>query len=377
VAGPDPARRPPRADPGAFLGTFALIFFAMGALFALDTLLARMEAGERRSEARQLYQEGVELTTGRRYPAAVDRFQGAVSAERTNPLYQRALAAALLASGKVTDARTVLADRLQREPTDAAASFLMAHVLEREGEDESAASYYHRAIYGHWDQDAARNRVGARFDLIDLLARTGNQRELLAELLPLQDEAPSDVATRRRIARLFVDAGSPPRAIEIYRDLLRRDGRDAETWAGLAEAEFARGNYRSARADFATAVRLAPGDSAIAGRLRNTERVLALDPTQRGLSSKEQASRSVGLLELTLAAADSCLATAADTSARLLADSARALVSAKPPAAGLHAAMETNLDLAERLWAERGRICPGQRRPGEQVLGLVLDKVAQ
>ena len=54
---------------------------------------------------------------------------------------------------------------------------------------------------------------------------------------------------------ITVDAGSPPRAIEIYRDLLRRNGRDAETWAGLAEAEFARGNYRSARADFATARR--------------------------------------------------------------------------------------------------------------------------
>jgi tetratricopeptide (TPR) repeat protein len=375
VPAADPARRPAGADAGVFLGTFALIFLAMGGLFGADLFLAGLERAEQRSEARHAYEEaGALLREGRR-DQAVDRLHAAVAAERDNPVYQRALAAALLADGKAAEAQALAADRLQRAPTDAAASLIVARALVQEGKRQEAVSYFHRAIYGQWDANPAGNRVRARFELVDILAAMGDQKELLAELLPLQDEAPADLATRRRMARLFLEAGAPTRAAEIFRDLLHADPRDAGAYAGLGDAELARGNYRSARADFSTASRLAPEDSAIAGRLELVQRVIALDPTQRGLGSDEQYRRSVALLGLTLQAADSC--TSARDSAAGLLDSVRVAVSAPAPRRKRQDAFEANLAWAERLWDLRGRACPGRTAPTEESIRLVLDRVAQ
>jgi tetratricopeptide (TPR) repeat protein len=380
VATADAASRPAAANAGVFLATFVLIFLTTGALFALDLFLAGLERSERHSDARRFYEKGVQAARMGRQPQALDFFQSAVAAERDNPVYQRALAAAMLDDGKVSQARAIASAQLQQEPTDAAASLLVARALEREGRPREAVSYYHRAIYGQWDHDGERNRVQSRFELVNLLAQLGSQRELLAELLPLQDEAPGDVATRRRIAHLFLDAGAPTRAIEIFRDLLRQNPKDAESYAGLGEAELVRGNYRSARADLSAAVQLAPGDSSIARRLAVAERVIELDPTQRGIARDEQYRRSVELLRLTLLWSESCLAAAADTTAetRLVADSARAAIARRAPrsVAGQRAALEQSLDLAERLWELKQDQC----RPvgsQEEPVALVLERLAQ
>lgn len=375
MTGPDPASRPAAANAGVFLATFALILLAMAGLFAADLFLAGLERRELRAEARHLYEEGVSLSGRGRQKEAVDRFQSAVAAERTNPVYQRALADAMLATGKPAEARAIAAGRLQREPADAAASLLVARALVREGNPAEAISYYHRAIYGIWDQDPAANKVRSRFELVDVLARMGAQRELLAELLPLQDQAPTDRETRKRIAYLFLDAGAPTRAIEIFRALLKH-GRDPGTYAGLGEAELARGNYRSARANFVTAAELAPGDSTVARRLALTQRVIGLDPTQRGIGSAEEYRRSIELLGLTLQAADRCLTGAAAGNQGVV-DSARAVLVARPPRTGRHDAVEANLDLAERIWDLRRAGCPAGPTPAEEPMALVLERLAQ
>jgi tetratricopeptide (TPR) repeat protein len=371
--------RPPAADAAVFLGTFALILLAMVALFTFDLFLAGLERAERRSEARHFYAEGVRLAQQGRRKEAVDRFQSAVSAERGNPVYQRGLAAALLDTGGLSEATTVLAARLQEEPADAAASLLMARLLDRERKRADAVSYYHRAIYGHWDENAARNRVQARFELVDLLARMGAQRELLSELLPLEREAASDLATRRRIAHLFIEAGAPSHAVAIFRELLRKHGRDAETLAGLGAAELARGNYRSARAYLTEAAESAPADSSIAQRLELARRVIALDPTQRGLGAEEQYRRSVVLLGLTVSAAESCWGRGQDTTrvTRLAIDSARAMLVQRMPTVRRHEAIDRNLDWAERLWDSRPQHCPGLPSEEAEPVRRVLDRVEQ
>jgi tetratricopeptide (TPR) repeat protein len=375
---PEAVSRQAPASAAVFLATFAFILLAMAGLFAVDLFLAGLERRELRSEARHLYEEGMSLARGGRQLQAVDRFQSAVAAERSNPVYQRALADAMLTAGKPAEARAIAAAQLQREPTDAAASLLVARSLVREGNLAEAVPYYHRAIYGFWDQDPAANRVRSRFELVDLLARIGAQRELLAELLPLQGQAPTDYATRRRIAHLFLDAGAPSRAIEIFRALLREHGRDADTYAGLGEAELARANYRSARANFAAAAQLSPDDSTIARRLALAQRVIGLDPTQRGIGSEERYHRSIELLGLTVQAADRCLA--ADTSGanRGIVDSARAAMAApRRRSTTRHEAVELNLNLAERLWELRRSECPALPTAAEEPVALVLERVKQ
>ena len=353
MAGPDTSRHP-AAEAGVFLGTFALIFLAMGALFGFDVFLASLERAERRNEARSLYEEAMSLEARRHGPQAVDRLQAAVATERGNPVYQRALAAALLGTGRVAEARAVVAARLEHEPTDGAASLLMARALVREGRPREAVSYYHRAIYGQWDDQAGDHPVQARFELVDLLARLGARRELLAELLPLQDEAPDDQTSRKRIAKLFLEAGAPARAIEIFRGLLREHGRDAETYAGLD-----------------------PADTAVADRLTLVRRVIALDPTQRGLSGEEQYRRSVALLDITYRSAADCIGSAALTSNGPLLDSARVAIATRAPIAGRPEAIDANLDLAERLWTLRRRACPAALAEAEEPVPLVLERISQ
>lgn len=372
---PQQTRALAAVEAASFVGTFALIFLAIAALFTLDVFLASIDRGESRSQARHLYVEGLKLASRSQTLDAVDRFRGAVAAERSNPVYQRALAWGLLSAGKVEDAEAVATDRLQHDPADAGASLIMARALAREGKLPRAISYYHRAIYGQWDNDPARNRIRARFELVDLLARQDSLREdLLAELLPLQREAPGDLATRARIAHLLTAAGAPSSAMQIFREILRHDRRNADAYAGLGEAEFERGNFRTALADFTAAARLDPDNLAVATRLASTNQVLGLDPTQRGLGIGEQYRRSQALLQLTAAAADSC---AAVEPVRALADSARSAAKGHPGTSPRYTMVERNLDLAERLWQVRRKECPAPVPESEKPLALVLDRIAQ
>src|ERR1041385_7171871 len=94
-----------------------------------------------------------------------------------------------------------LRDLLTRAESDGAVNDALARVLEREGRDEDAKAYFHRAIYGRWSTDTVANRQRVRFELIELLARRHDDRELVAELLPFQDAPADSVALRRRGAR--------------------------------------------------------------------------------------------------------------------------------------------------------------------------------
>ena len=119
-----------------------------------------------------------------------------------------------MAAGQTAGAETTLGAILEKDSTDGPANLAMARVQAREGRAEDAISYYHRAIYGHWSGAAEASRLQVRFELIDLLAKRGAKEELLAELLPVQEEAPEDVATRLRLGQLYLTAGSPARAAE-------------------------------------------------------------------------------------------------------------------------------------------------------------------
>lgn len=349
------------------LRTFALVFAAMAALFAVDTFLAKTQDAARRSEARRLFQDGRRLEAQGRLAEAIAAFRTAVSNTRGDQEYQLALAQALLAAGRVPEAEASLTELLERDSTGGAANLTMARLLVREGRIPEAISYYHRAIYGQWKEDEAGNRVRARFELVDLLARQDAKTDLLAELLPLQDEAPSDAATHMRIGRLFLAAGAPNRAAEVFRSILRRQPEDADAYAGFGEAEFALGKYGTAQVDFAVASRLRPDDARISAQLELCVQVLALDPMRRGIGPAEQRQRSRKLVELALEEARRCAGATPPQPLAELMEKAR-----KP-----RADIDANLDLAERLWQARHAECGAATSPADQALALVMAKLAQ
>jgi Flp pilus assembly protein TadD len=359
----------------SFLRTFGLTFLAIAALFVADTFLARTEQAETMVEAAHESEQGRILIQRGKNAEAIQRIKDAVANARGNRDYRRLLAQAQFAAGRNADAETTLTDLLQSDSTDGLASLTMGRVLVGEGRFE-AISYFHRAIDGRWNQDPAGNRLRVSFELVELLAQRKSKEELLAELLPLHEQAPSDPKTRTGIGRLFLLAGSPARAADILRGLLRDSPANAEAHAGFGEAEFAQGNYRAAQRSFQVALRLAPDDQATRQHLDLCDERLALDPTVRGLGPPERFERSLKLIELTIKNIGQCIGQNPSPELRKLLDEAGKALKARVGVARQSEVAESHLDLAEQLWQARKKDCKSAP-DNDSPLALVLAKLGQ
>ena len=370
-----PAPPTPAASISEFIATFAVILAAVVGLVLFDTALARIDSRERKVSAAREFAAGAQLVAEGKTDQAIEHLRSASTLDDENTRYATALADTVLADGRPKDAELLLVPLLERNGTDGAANLTMARVLVKEGKIAEAKSYYHRAIYELWPRGAEDNRTTARFELIDLLASTDARQELLAELLPIQDDSTNSLAQRKRIAHLFVVAGSPSRAVTIFRDVLRHDAKDADAYIGLAEAALSLGDFATAKADLVAAQKLSPQDSSsIQARISVTDSVIALDPTQRGLSLGEQYRRSRYLVQLTLASVRKCLGTQAPDVAAAL-NSAGASLVASAAAASQSQSIDQTLLLAEQLWALRRGRCAAERPDG--ALALVQNRITQ
>ena len=368
-----PAAPTPAASVSEFIATFAVVLAAIVGLLLFDTALARVDISGRKGYAAREFVAGQHLIALGHMDQAIEHLRAATTLDGENSDYGVALAQATLADGRPAAAEQMLLPLLERDETDGATNLAMARVLAAEGRDDAAKSNYHRAIYGRWAAGAEKSRTDARFELIDLLARTNARQELLAELLPIQDDSTNDGAQRKRVAHLFVVAGQPSRAVVIYREILRRDSQDADAYVGLAEAALSLGDFATARADLLAAQKLSPADSvSLQSRMILTDSVIALDPTQPGLSITEQARRSRNLLQMTVSSTRRCLAAQAPQVAAAL-DSATALVSSAGAAAA--ASIVQNLSLAEQLWGLRRSRCEAEREDG--ALALVHNRITK
>jgi tetratricopeptide (TPR) repeat protein len=356
------------------LRTLVLSVAAIAVFFLLDTVLARTERAESRAAAARAYEDGMRLVKQGRPLDAIGQFDEAISLARENPAYPLARAQTLLAAGHLPEAEDTLAELLQNNATAGAPNLAMGRVLAKEGKFTDAVAYYHRAIYGRWTSDPARNRVQARSELVDFLMANHSTDGLLAELLPLEQEAPGDLATQKQLALAFTEAGSPARGAELFREVLRREPQDPDAYAGLGEAELARGNYRAARANFEAALRMRPADESARQSLDLSNQVLALDPAQRGLSREEQYQRSLKILELTVASATSCLASPISATTTELIDSANKELKQRIHSAQTAEAMEKNMQLAEKIWQIRRTDC---KAANQTAVDLVLGKATQ
>jgi len=308
------------------LRTIVLAIVAGIAFIAIDTVLAKTERYETGLEAARLADEGRRLMKEAKYDAAIESFRAAIANRRENMQYPLELGRALRTAGQLQEAEATLEDLLENNAMDGAANLAIARVFVKQGEFEAASFYYHRAIYGQWKADDIRkSRLQVRFELAALLAQHNRKQELLAELLPLQTEAPGDIATQQQLADLFLTAGSPARAEEIYRDQLR----------------------------------IHPRDAALRNGLNLTGQILRLDPMRPELSERERFQRSLHILEVVTDRASTCLR-AADLIQQL-------------PA---HTPQE-NLAAARHFWSVVKTNCPASISDADKPLELVLAATSQ
>lgn len=370
-----PAAPTPTATVSEFIATFAVILAAIIGLMLFDTGLAKVDARERKVYAGREFAAGERLMADGKTSAAIEHLRSATSLDAENPAYATALADAILADGRPEDAQLILTPLLERDPTDGAANLAMARVLTKENKIDAAKAYYHSAIYGTWPPAGGRNRqLGARFELIDLLARTNARQELLAELLPIQDDSTIDGDHRKLIAHLFVQAGSPARAVTIFREFLRKNPGDVDAYVGLAEAALSLGDLGTARNDFVAAQKLTPDTTSMRSRIAVVDSAIALDPSQTGLAVAEQNRRSRQLLELTVAAVRKCLGAQAPDVAPAL-DSTRLMLLSHAPAEGQAQSIQQTISVAVQLWGLKRARC--NQTQDNSPLALVHSRISQ
>jgi tetratricopeptide (TPR) repeat protein len=273
-----------------------------------------------------------------------------------------------------------MSELMLREPDDGRANLSAARLALERGKTGDAISYYHRAIYGDWPQNAPTHRVAARMELVDVLVKTGRNRDLLAELLPLQEESKKDMTLQKALGHLFLLAGSPSRAAASYQALIDYNPKNADAYAGLGETYLEQGQYRDAHAAFFKALSYKPDDASIRSRLDLSTALTDLDPTPRRLASMEKYRRSLHILQLAYDDLNTCIAKhpgppSAQTTQLL--SSAQGALSNKPAANATNEISEGVLGTAEKIWQTRTASCDAAVSPKEEPLRLIVEKLAQ
>jgi len=328
------------------LGWAALVAGTIVAFYALDIFLQHVETAELQKEAHGLYKKGEALITAGRPSEGVIPLQRAYTLQRKNRTYQLTYAEVLIATGSLEEAGEILNDAIDQMPNDGRANLLLARLERARNNWEEEAPYYHRAIYGAWHQDGPVHANEARLEWVRELARHGDRKMLLGELLPLE-AATKDPGVLMQIARYYLVAGTPGRSADLYRSLLVSHVDDAILEKGLGEAETAAGNYAAAQRAFLRAFRANPADQSIRHQMELASALSAIDPTPRRLSSREKYQRSLRILILIRDFMTACdIETAA-------VDKSIAL---KPPDLSNEAA-EQLLHQAELLWQQRLHGC--------------------
>ncbi len=364
----------------SLLRMFVFAAIAAAAFVVVDSVLANTERRETSLEAARFSRDGRTLMQQGQYAEAADAFRSAIANARENTDYRLALGEALLGAKKLDEAGVTLTELLESDSMAGAPNLAMARVLAKEGRFDEAAAYYHRAIYGKWKDDPAGNQAKARFELADFLSARNAKSALLGELLPLQEQAPQDLPTQTRLARLFMIAGSPIRASAIFQTLVRANPADPDLQEDLASTEFALRDFPAAQAALIAALRLRPDDQNAQRMLELCDQVLNLDPMRRGLDGPERYRRSLLVLQRVSDRAVECLAPGeangqANASSALI-DEAQAALKKNVQTADQSTAVESNLEIAGKLWQAARAKCPSPGSPDDP-LQLVLTKPGQ
>ena len=349
-------------------------------VIVLVSLFAYLYGIQRREGALQEFQEANELAQQDRDQEAVEKYRNALSISHSAE-HRLALGMQLVKVKRWNEARVYLDELLGENPNSSLANLGLARVAAGQGRIQEAATYYRRAIYGSWPDKTEQNRNQTRFELAQVLAESGAEKRASTELLALVQEVPeADLATRKRIGQLLLDYGSPRESGEVFRGVLRQDRRDAEAYAGLAEAKFADGDYLAARRAFRNALRRNPNNAAVRKRLELCQQVVAMDPNLRGLRSTVRYRRSRTLVERASGVLEQCLAGMAEQAApdpiRALLNSARSLLDRRGRPRSYDDATESNILLAKQLWAARAQLCEASGAVDEP-LARVLGRLEQ
>lgn len=359
----------PKGKPAALLvGVLAVLI----GLAVVGGFLSYYYRSERAGRAQHSFELGNQYLQRELYDEAIEQYRDALSVSHSNQ-NRLALAQALVKAGHGDEAKIYLKDLLRSEATNGDANLGMARVAVAEGSLDEAVSYYHHAIDGAWAANAAAQRMKARMELIAALGKAGRRQQAQAEVLAALTAMPRDLAINKQVAAMALEYGLAEGAAKLLRDVTQRDAQDEAGWAGLGQAEYALGDYGAAREDLDAALRLNPNDTAAAKRKDEATRILALDPTRRGLTAAERLERSQAVLAEILDALDKCPQAALSEGVKGNREAARRLLIKGRRPESYSDEIESDTAAAEELWKGGAQGCSGT--PADAPLSKVMGRL--
>jgi len=361
---PDSALRREEA-PGAVLVGIAAALIGVFTIIAVIEYVYRIQ---RRERAQEHFETAGELLRRGRLAEGIEQYRNALSISRS-PEHRLALAQALIRAGQPKEAGIYLRELTQTNPTDGEINLARARIAAQENRTADAVTAYRQAIYGSWPN---RDRpLEVRFELADLLGKTGSTKQAIAELLDLVQQVRNDPVLEKRAAHALFRLGAFGESERIFRAITRESRGDAEAWAAVGEAEFAQENYASARHAFRRAVELNPSNKSAQGRLNVSSEILERDPTLRGLTPAERLQRSRSLLAQVLEMLEPGQL---EGSARDLAVRARRMLGLRYRRSVFAGAADMYVSTTAELWRTRPAACAPQ--DSETAVGIIMRKLS-
>jgi tetratricopeptide (TPR) repeat protein len=264
----------------------------LAVFFAVTAAVARAYHVRQQGLVNEWFQRG-NFDLNRNQPAlALEDFRNALSYGPDNHFVELRLAEALLAAGRLAEARSYLDTLWEGSPGSGEVNLDLAQVSIEQKDVDEASRYLRSAIFGSWEKDAAGQRRNARLELCNLLLSNDRIYEAKAEIAGLAaDTPPGDAPQRIVIARLFTRAGEPAQALAEYEAGLRSQPRNEDWLAEAGEAAYQAGDYLKSEMYLSKADREGPS-RAVQSRLALVRHVLGDDPFLTGLSEDERAQRS-------------------------------------------------------------------------------------
>ena len=280
-------------------------------------------------DARTWYARGMAHLDAGRLDDAAEALGRARALDRDEREYHLAFGRALATAGNPAAARQALLTLRQTHPEDPGVNVGLAEVEASSGNVDEAVRFYQSALYGAWEPERLADRRRLRVRLIEYLIAEDMRSRAIAQLLLLEADLPAEAAPRLETARLFLAAGDPPRALDLYRRVLEDDPQSAEAHTGAGRAAFAMGDFAAARRHLG---RGGSHDADVEEMRALAQAVLAADPLEVRLSPAERRRRLAAGVSHLASAVAACLARVPGARP-MLADHEAALRAAAQPSA--------------------------------------------
>jgi len=142
--------------------------------------------------------------------SAADDYRIAQEYARDRGQYRLQLAQALVGAGRFLEARAQLLTLWSETPGDGVVNLELGRLAAKDGDVPAAIRFYHGAVDGAWETDAAVARRMARLELARFLTTRGAREAAQAELIILSGDPPRDPKSAAELRALRIATALDP-----------------------------------------------------------------------------------------------------------------------------------------------------------------------